>query len=213
MGVQVHSVFFPGLKLRTPLEIPQAVPVEQQKVYMLPSNFPIFCDSRARQPAFRQLSADCPLLQCSDIWPGVLWQWQVFDNREFGTKSCCFFPTATTGRKTTALYATPSQKGRWRGMDAGVDVSDDQQGQGFADHADQRLHPRLECLGFLSAREKKATMLRRRKGPMVRENFKAILWNISTAFHIFISFFTKHRRQVEDWQQRCSLRQELLLSC
>eukprot|EP00667_Euglena_gracilis_P011484 EG_transcript_11739 len=34
---------------------------------------------------------------------------------------------ANSGRKSLALNASPSQKGRWRGMDADVDVSDDQQ--------------------------------------------------------------------------------------
>lgn len=34
---------------------------------------------------------------------------------------------ATSGRSDMFLNATPSQKGRWRGMDADVDISDDQQ--------------------------------------------------------------------------------------
>jgi len=34
---------------------------------------------------------------------------------------------ATSGRREMHLNASPSQKGRWKGMDAGVDTSDDQQ--------------------------------------------------------------------------------------
>jgi hypothetical protein len=41
---------------------------------------------------------------------------------------------ATSGRKSFALNASPSQKGRWRGMDAGVDTSDDQQDIGRGAH-------------------------------------------------------------------------------
>jgi len=91
MRSSVNSVIQHG----TPLEIPQAVPVGQQKG-----------TSTSFSAAVCGLSAVTVLGYLAGRFVAM---------------------AATTGRKTTALYATPSQKGRWRGMDAGVDVSDDQQ--------------------------------------------------------------------------------------
>lgn len=155
MGVQVHS-FFSWLKTQDSSGNSTSSPCWAARGIHAALKFPYFFVTLGH---VNQLFGSCLRVVCC-------YGARIFGRAFCGNGRCLttvnsaqnrvvFPPTATTGRKTTALYATPSQKGRWRGMDAGVDVSDDQQGQGFADHADQRLHPRLPWKKEDNAQERK----------------------------------------------------------